>query len=350
MTDVHHDVVVVGDGPVGLVHAAAQAAAGRSVAVVGPGRRHPAGTFELLSGDLAPVLQVVGILPDVRTRAPRCAGTVFRWGNDAFTEQNGQQDRWAGGWVIDRSWFDQALRDVVAASFPQIEFLDGNATTVQRAAGVWAVEVAGPAQDRMAVAGRSLSLATGRSDRLHNGAGLPAVRRHPMVAITCRIPNGLPDLGPRLLVDAADNGWWYAMGDGRSSTVGYVTDADLLAAGPDRIRATWAAAIPSAPWVPGDLVDAPVVARRSVVGDCPPRAGDTAALPVGDAVLSEYPLSGHGLLVGLRGALHAAADLDGYLSWVGEQITVHREQERRLYEHVAGARPGHGEFWSRRCR
>jgi len=347
MTDIHHDVVVVGDGPAGLAHAAAHAAAGRSVALVGRARLQPVGTFELLSGDLAPVLQVTGILPQVQERAPRCAGAVFRWGMPEFIQQSGNRGRWAGGWMIDRHWFDPALREIVLARFPQIEVVGGTATAIHREEA-WQVDVLGPEQRRLQVTGSALSLVTGRSDRLHGSAGLRPQRRHPMVAITCHLPGGLTDLGPRLLVDAATDGWWYAMGDGRSSTIGYVTDTDLLASGPDRIQHTWARAVLTADWLPSGLAEAPLVARRAAISECPPSDDPGAAVPIGDAALSADPLSGHGLLVGLRGALHAAANLPGYRTWILEQQQRHRQQERDLYSQVSGEGQGTSTFWTRR--
>jgi len=132
-----------------------------------------------------------------------------------------------------------------------------------------------------------------------------------MVAITCHLPDGLPDLRPRLLVDAATDGSWYATSDGSSSTIGYVTDTDLLAGGPDRLQRTWARAVLTPDWLPLGLADAPLVARRAAISECSPSDDPGAAVPIGDAALSADPLSGHGLLVGLRGALHAAADLPG---------------------------------------
>ncbi|MBZ2196972.1 hypothetical protein [Occultella gossypii] len=92
------------------------------------------------------------------------------------------------------------------------------------------------------------------------------------------------------------------------------------------------------------------MARRSTVSECASPDDPAAALPIGDAALSADPLSGHGLLAGLRGALHAAADLPGYRTWIREQQDRHREQERDLYAQVAGASEiGGSVFWVRRA-
>lgn len=343
------DVAVIGDGPTGAAHAAAHEAAGRHVALIGAGAAHPRGTYELLSGRAAPVLHILGVLDTVRDRGTPCAGTVFRWMHDRFAQQNGQQAQWNGGWMIDRHWFDPMVR-AAATCRPGVTSVSARVSGAEPDRGGWRVACTRAVNGRteaFAVRARHLILAGGRTGRAVNRYGVHRRIHHRMVSIVTREPIPVPELGPRLLVDSAADGWWYAMGDGTGTTIGYVTDIDLLSRGPDRLTATWRQAARGVDWLPPGAAQAPLRARTSVVA-CADLGTDAEQLPlpVGDAGLAADPLSGHGLVLGLRGALHAAADPADYLAWLARQQHEHREQERLLYR--AERRYPASAFWRRR--
>src|SRR6266540_4811903 len=79
--------------------------------------------------------------------------------------------------------------------------------------------------ERLTGLGFAEVVATGRS-----GAGLSrwGLRRLPgrrLVALLARLDRPIPDLGQRLLLDQGRHGWWYAIGDGTATTLGYCTTA-----------------------------------------------------------------------------------------------------------------------------
>src|SRR6266542_1486879 len=79
--------------------------------------------------------------------------------------------------------------------------------------------------ERLTGLGFAEVVATGRS-----GAGLSrwGLRRLPgrrLVALLARLDRPIPDLGQRLLLDHGRHGWWYAIGDGTATTLGYCTTA-----------------------------------------------------------------------------------------------------------------------------
>ncbi len=317
------DVAVVGSGPSGLIHALAAHALGRTVAVIGAPSTARPGTYELLSGAVAEELSRLDLLGPIRARATRCVGTVYRWNSESFSEQSGSG--WSGGWIVDRHWLDPLLR--------QLAVRRGIALTSQvvRAAGPGAVD---------GICAAQVVLATGRGSRLPGRAGLTTTHRHRQVAITLERPVRFPELGPRLLVDRARSGWWYAVGDGRLATVGFITDIDLLLPGPDRFGHTWRCSQPS--WLPTAARTAAVRGRAS--GLAMTQAGDPGMDVLGDAALALDPLSGRGLATAVRGALMLAANPQRYRDWIVEQARSHTAAARELYSAAAGKH----EFWRRR--
>jgi flavin-dependent dehydrogenase len=345
MIESHCDVVVVGAGPAGAVHAARLSAAGQRVVVVAPRSTHRAGTFELLSAAAEDDLRRLGMLDVIRCSAPRCAGTVFRWVTGQFRERSGPG--WHGGWVVDRARLDRQLATLAAES--GAHRIDGTAASLHTAAvGVQVrCRPTGQAESEVVVhAGRAV-LASGRAGRLAARAGLRRQVIHSMVAITTTEPGPFPRIGPRLLVDAAARGWWYAMGDGTCATIGYVTDVDLLHHGPDRLAATWREAARGVEWLPNWARTAPVQGRPSTVQVTEvPTAADI--VPIGDAAFSADPLSGHGITLAIAGGLRAAAEPGLYPQWVRQQCREHLEHEVGLY--AAAGRHGESEFWRRRVQ
>lgn len=341
MTNTRHNVAVVGTGPAGTLHAARLAAAGARVIAIGSSATHRVGTYELLSGTTAAALARLGLLRAISGRAQRCAGTVFRWPDRLFRERSGAG--WNGGWVVDRHWLDPLLRDFAVGA--GVSLLPASVAAVEptRDGYLLTCRSAG-ARSATTVCADRLVLATGRASRLAIRCGLRRQGLRPMVAITTSRPGPFPRLGPRLLVDAAVGGWWYALGDGTTATIGYVTDIDLLAAGSDRLVATWARAAQDIDWLPTWARTAPLRGRPAGVQATEPRLGGVTVL--GDAALALDPLSGHGMALAVTGALRAADEPDAYVEWLAEQRVAHDRDEVSLY--AAAAHPPGAAFWLRR--
>src|SRR6266511_164845 len=111
--------------------------------------------------------------------------------------------------------------------------------------------------ERLTGLGFAVVVATGRS-----GAGLSrwGLRRLPgrrLVALLARLDRPIPDLGQRLLLDQGRHGWWYAIGDGTATTLGYCTTL------PGALRCGYARPPPARPTGPG-----PRGSRRSGTPPC----------------------------------------------------------------------------------
>lgn len=341
MNDDRFDFAVVGAGPAGVLHGVRLAARGGRVVVVGSHRRAQPGTFELLSSTTAPALDELALLPAIRRRAPRCTGTVFRWADRRFRQQSGAG--WNGGWVIDRNWLDPMLREHAASA--GVTLVAARVSALLRVGTECRLRchMPGGGEPMTLRAGR-LALANGRGGRLAAKCGLSRRDLRTMVSINTSQAGPFPQLGPRLLVDAADNGWWYAMGDGRTATIGYVTDVDQLAAGPDRLAATWTAAAQRAGWLPEWARSAELRGRPAGAQATDP-AGERVVV-IGDAALALDPLSGHGLSLAIAGAFHSADEPESYRQWVADQRHQHDQGERTLYS--AARHPVGAPFWARR--
>jgi flavin-dependent dehydrogenase len=238
---------------------------------------------------------------------------------------------------VDRAELDRALRE--GAAERGVPLLRGTVGRVDRTGSGWSLHLHRPASTPLDA--DSVTLATGRGGP---GAHRFALRRAPptpMVAITTAAPGPFPQLGARLLVDAASDGWWYALGDGRRATIGFVTDADLMTPGTG-FAATWAGAARTAEWLPAWARNPVLRGRRSSLSSAQP--GDAFVRVVGDAALALDPLSGHGVTLAVEGALRAADDPASYPDWLADQDVTHRAQGTRLYRAAGRA----GSFWQRR--
>jgi flavin-dependent dehydrogenase len=168
------------------------------------------------------------------------------------------------------------------------------------------------------------------------------VRRR-MVALGVRLERGaIGDLGHRLLVDRAPNGWWYAIADGSATDVVYCTDAGL-AKGAKGIRATWReACVGAADWLPSTArLQRPRV-RPATVGMGAPSSRGRIRL-VGDAALAVDPLSGHGITLALECA--ARWNAVDYADWIADTAHVYERMERDVYRAASGVG---GPFWDPR--
>ncbi len=349
-----YDVVVVGAGPAGAAHAIELTRTGRTVALVGREPNHPRGTLELLSGRTRPALSTLGVLDTVLARGTECAGAVFRWGRGRFTERPGDADPWGGGWVVDRQWFDPLLR--ATAVGVGVHHLAATVSSIDSVGDTWRLYVTSTSgqedpRHRVVVRAGRIVFATGRVGKLATRCGLERRVRHRMVALTAWLPEPIENLGCRLLVDPSPHGWWYALGDEAGTVVGYVTDTDLLAPGSNRVAATWSAALAETRWLPPATRSAELVLRAGLVGEVVVRERDELRgkpVPIGDIAIAADPLSGHGLILALDGAIRAARDPDGYPAWLLRAQAAHRSQERAVYGDERRY-PG-AEFWCRRRR
>jgi 2-polyprenyl-6-methoxyphenol hydroxylase-like FAD-dependent oxidoreductase len=299
-------VHVVGAGPAGAAAAIAAAARGEPVVWYGQPVCWPTGSLEVLSWYGVQALDRLGLAAEMRRHAVPCHGTVLRWGADGFQEWPSLLAPGGGGLIVDRARLDPLLASVAARAGVRRE----------------------PFR-RHAAPGRRVVVATGRSGAGLSRWGLSRLPGRRLVALLARLDRPIPDLGQRLLLDQGRDGWWYAIGDGTATTLGYCTTAGQLPIGAGRVAAAWAAACRGASdWLPDAARRAPVRVRPAGAGrvDRPWPEGIT---PIGDAALALDPLSGQGLAFALHSGVRALDD--DYARWLCGVADEHAAHEASLW-------------------
>jgi flavin-dependent dehydrogenase len=342
-----YDAVIAGAGPAGCAHALALAARGARVLLAGPAPRHPLGTLELIDGRAAADLDGLGLLGRLRAVSRPRAGTLSRWGTAGFACRSSLLDPAGPGWIVDRDTLDTLMQD--AARDAGVRIAHERLTRPYRNAGGWLARLT---RSGRVVRGQRFAIATGSRGQAWISARQPATRGPSTVAVTGWFRDELAGLGDRLLIDAAADGWWYALGSPAGVRVTYCLPASRLPPpAPARASLAWRAAAGRPGWVPSPDVT-PSGTRRAAsvrLTTCVVPAGTTGLvqraasaewpglLAIGDAALSVSPLSGHGVALALHSAVLAATDPARYPEWLLRTALEHAAEETRL--HVARGRP-----------
>ncbi|UQA59563.1 tryptophan 7-halogenase [Polyangium aurulentum] len=354
---VDHDVVVLGGGPSGLAAATALAMRGRAVAVLERGNFGGPRVGETLGPQVGPLLRALGLWDDfIALEQFPFRGVRSAWGSEAAVERSAILNPLGDGWHVDRAQFDALLARRAAAA----------GAILHEGVGVAAIT---PAEDgwRLQAPGvelrcRFLVDASGRGAP-GGAAGIPGRRWlacDRLVALVARMnPPADRPLDPELLIETAEEGWWYAVPQpGNTLLISLLTDVDLaVAAGPrPELSARWEAALSRTNHVrelaSGATLEGPPRIVRADTGRLLPDRGPQWRA-VGDAAVGGDPLSGDGVARGLRSALDAAADIDRALA--GESLADAPDAasfvaylDRRIRYYRMEQRWSDALFWKRR--
>ena len=329
------DVCVIGAGPAGTAAAIAARSTGAQVCLItAPPQRFA--RLELISGRARTALHDLELLDVVSTAAQPCDGSVIRWTDTDFDDNSCLLNPDGGGWIVERRSFDEALHAAAGRL--------GMSVLVQRVVEVEELSTyrhCARTSEREVVADAVV---------IASGATRNPVRRlfdrherRRMVALGVRLaPDAIDDLGHRLLIDHAPNGWWYAIADGSATDVVYCTDASI-AKGAKGIRAAWReACLSAADWLPSAAHRRRPRVRPATVGVGWPSTRGRTRL-VGDAALTVDPLSGHGITLALLGAMRC--NTVDYADWLADTA---QRQERMESDVYRAACVGDGPFWDPR--
>ena len=353
---------MVGGGPAGCAAALVLLAAGRSVTVVERSDMRRPRVGEILPPLVQPALAGLGLLERFRAQG-HLPSYLLRsaWGRDEPYQVDLTFHPYGPGWHVDRAAFDRLLLDTAEDRGARIRW----GATVGSAEAVpdgWRVRVSGPggggtleASFVVDASGRASSVAR----RLAAGP-----RTHDRGAALVGFLRTEPTSGPSgvvTLIEAAEDGWWYA---GRLPSqrmvAAFLSDSDLLPREPARFPGFWrerlaATAMVSAHCAGARLEVGPRLVR-SGTARLPEVAGDRW-LAVGDAAMAFDPLSSQGVCAALDSGRQGGAAADRRLAGdtaaadayrAGMETTFRDYLRLRAYYFGREGRWPDSPFWRRR--
>ena len=345
------DVAILGGGPAGLAAAAVLARSGRSVVVFEKAGYDAARAGETFGPEVRPLLEEIGAWDAFAAigHVP-FRGVASAWGSPALFERPAILRPLGEGFHVERARFDAAL----AAN------AEGAGAIVHRGTGPCALSREGDGfrvdgAFGAPVSARFLIDASGRGA----SASAAAIRERRwlsfdrLVAIVAHLP-AAAELAPELLLEAAEEGWWYAVPQpGGTLLVALLTDADLVAAGPRaelgaRFSAALARTVHVAALAGGAAPLAPPWLVRADSGLSLPDRGANWRV-AGDAAFSCDPLGGDGVARALRSGMEAARGLDGSAGAAASPLSrLEAYLDRRASYYSAEGRWPDALFWKRR--
>jgi len=361
------DVCIVGAGPAGAAAAVQLCRAGRTVVVLKPvpsGRARPG---EHLAPDAHTALTALGVSADrLAGVAEPCPGRMIRWSSPEVEEASYLHAE-GHAMNVDRVHFDRLLVEHAEAAGAQL-ILGGRLIAAAHDGGGWRLTVRedgstgpgprprpGPMQLRCAV----VLDATGRRAAFARSRGARTRPRDRLVAVVAST-TAFRSADRRLVVEAAPDGWWYAIPQADERlVVGWVTEPTTLRAGSGGPGAAYAAGLSRTELVrelvasTAGLGSEPPQVMVAGSGLCEPISGP-GWLAIGDAAAHTDPLWGrgvpHAIELGMRAAeaaalppAHRPAGLAAYESVV-RQRWLDSERARALWYRQAGQRFG-TPFW-----
>jgi flavin-dependent dehydrogenase len=357
------DAIVIGGGPAGMAAALGLVEFGIEVTVLERMSSPSVRIGETLPPEAATLLRRLGVwerfLSERHLPAP---GTISVWETDEPNEQDFIFNPYGNGWHLDRTRFDSMLVD------------EGRRRGIAVEAGSQVVRCSHSTNNGWHVEVRSKGIvshmeatwiidATGRSSWM---ARQKEIRRHVCDQLVGIFrfwhrdrTSGLPD--PRLLVEAVEQGWWYAapLPEGRIA-VAYMTDLNLLPPPPRELTRFWDLKARETRHVERFLSNAVTCSPiASIVADsyCLEQVGGHNWLAVGDAAMAWDPLSSQGLTNALRTGILAAhtiveahrertSDLSRYEATIAQDFKEY--QRLRLHFYGRARRWPQSPFWKRR--
>jgi flavin-dependent dehydrogenase len=357
------DALVCGGGPAGTALAATLAATGHSVVVIERSRYEEPRVGEHLPPDAQPVLEQLGLWERFRA-GPHLPspGVSAAWGGEAFREQDYLFSPYGQGWNLDRGAFDAMLADAARTAGADV-LTATHLASIERDAGTWRARLAGGARDGHTLAARFVVDATGRAAALARRFGSRRRAHDNLVGLCAWLPRGTHAREDRrLVVEAAEIGWWYTTllpGDRRVAVL--LTDRDLMPAGTAGARALWTDQLARTRTIRARVGTSGIPASfrlRAANTYMLDRVTGESWLAAGDAASAFDPLSSMGILKGLRNGVAAAGALArslageehalaAYAREVEGEFTRYLRDRHQVY--ARERRWADAPFWSRRA-
>lgn len=350
MTPRGADIIVLGGGPAGAAFAIAARRAGAEVLLLQRQEAHGK-VGEVIESSARVSLGELGLWESFLKRDYRHAPeTLSCWGSGTLVVRSALSNVYGEGLLVDRSDFEAWLLEAARREGVAVQTSRRSARIVAEGKVAWET------------AQFSTPLIVDATGRGSCALGAPRERIDRMVGILTYVGPEAPLVAdPRLLVEAAPNGWWYSAGlPGHQGVCAFMTDADLLPRSPSQRSAWLMLALGDAPNTRTRLGRAateanwhvrPAESSRQLALDRPGR------IAIGDAAAAYDPLSGQGVAMALAKGLALARALRS--ADAGAALSAYRQAEdkawadylrlrRTLYE--SEDRWAQRPFWRRRRR
>ena len=329
-------VVVLGGGPAGAATALELARRGRDVVLLEATRFDGPRFGETLPPEANPLLRRLGVWDAfLGSRPLPSPGTVSAWGSSRPAETDFVANPHGGGWHVDRNRFDGVL---CAAAADAGADLRAGVRALRCARGpdrTWTIATSDPAGP---VRARFVVDATGRNGlRLEPRDGRTV--DDALIALFLRFAHDGAARSPdaRTLVESSADGWWYTapLPSGESVAAFTVDPRLYVTHGVGLAEQLARAPLTCARVGRARLVASHAVHVSSSLRRAPAEAGWAA---VGDAAAAYDPLSGFGIVKGLRDALALADALDAdacpdYAAEQRRRFEAYARQRRAYYAH-----------------
>ncbi|MCO6452680.1 MAG: NAD(P)/FAD-dependent oxidoreductase [Caldilineales bacterium] len=303
-------VVVIGGGVAGNASALALQQRGLQAVVL---ERAEPGTLrvgEHLSPESRLLLSNLGLWDAfVADGHLACPGVRSSWGTPGIYEREYIFSPYGDGWNLDRCSFDNSLARAVEDADAEILY-NTRVTSLIRTREGWSIEIDAEGR-KMTLFASFLVDATGRASAISRKLGAKRIvydRQQALIAwLSTQKAN--TDLDATLLIEAVEDGWWYATPLPNNRMVAaFMTDPPLHSSSPLPLGKLWTEKMVRTKHVQNrlgdyqldDVIVRPANSYRMdrVVGD--------GWLSVGDAAMAFDPLSSMGINKALRSALAAA--------------------------------------------
>jgi len=328
------DVAVLGGGPAGAATAIALAGFGWRVTILERSHYQSTRIGETLPPEIKLPLVALGLwesfLADNPVESP---GIASAWGRPDLYDHDFIVNPHGPGWHVDRRRFDSMLARVADESGVEVLCGARRICLARASPTVWHVCAVLDGQ-RLERRATLLVDATGRSASPARRLAGHRLIYDRLAGLVAFVPAAEQTGDRRTLVEAVECGWWYSapLPDGRQ-VAAFMTDADLLPAGPIACAAFWRDQLQQSTYTRARIGRGALAAGPRVVAACSSRSQFVAAdacVAAGDAAAGFDPLSSQGVAWALESGLMAAAAIDDHFR--GNQRALARYARQVEYE------------------
>ena len=320
-------VLVIGGGVTGCTTALAVLRQGLSVVVLERAAPDEVRVGEHLPPDARPLLSKLGLWEAfIADQHLPCPGTRASWGRPGVYEREYIFNPYGDGWNLDRRRFDASLSAAVEAA-GGVVLHNARIGKVSAQGGGWSLEADVAGQPHVFTSAFLVD-ATGRAAAVARRLGTRQVVHDHLIAVMgwMRAGDGADTSDATLLIEAAEDGWWYtALLPGERLLAAFMTSPPLAAREAGPLTRYWAGQMARTQHirrrVTGFELEGDVCVKPASTCACSPVAGERW-LAVGDAAIAFDPLSSMGISKALRMGLAAADVIQRYLA--GDTIAVER--------------------------